>query len=130
MAFVALKPPVADIFSTAFALRRAIHQARIDERRNPESARSLVQAADRLVRLILARDARGQETRGLETGHRNLQMYQMNLALRSLVYDLYDSGALEDDAADEILAHSFRFETRHLARIAAQTDWSSEGSAG
>lgn len=124
MAFVALNPPVADIFATAFALRRAIHQARIDERRNPESARSLVQAADRLVRLILGNDARGRET-----GHRNLQMYQMNLALRALVYDLYDSGALEDAAADEILAHSFRFETRHLARIAAQTDWSSEGSA-
>ena len=125
MAFVALKPPVTDIFSTAFALRRAIHKARIDERRNPESARSLVQAADRLVRIILSRDARGQETE-----HRNLQMYQMNLALRALVYDLFDAGALSDAAADEILAHSFRFETRHLARIAAQPDWSSEGSAG
>jgi hypothetical protein len=119
MAFVALKPPVADIFSTAFVLRRSIHQARIDERKNPESARSLVQAADRLVRLILARDAE----------HRNLQMYQLNLALRSLVYDLFDSGALDDATADEILAHSFRFETRHLARIAVQTDWSSEESA-
>jgi len=120
MAFVALNPPVADIFSTAFTLRRAIHQARVDERRNPESARALVQAADRLLRVILGRDA----------DRRHLQMYQLNLALRSLVYDLFDSGALNDADADGILEHSFRFETRHLARIAAQTDWSSEGSAG
>ncbi|PKN47691.1 MAG: hypothetical protein CVU59_01910 [Deltaproteobacteria bacterium HGW-Deltaproteobacteria-17] len=120
MAFVALKPPVSDIFTTAFSLRRAVHHARVDERRNPESARSLVQAADRLMRIILSRDAE----------HRNLQMYQMNLALRSLVYDLFDSGAIGDGDADAILAHSFRFETRHLARIAAQTDWSSEGFAG
>ena len=114
MGFMALQNPDPDIFTTAFSLRKAVYDAVIRSDRNPESARALPQAADRLLRIILGRDAES----------RLFLMYQMNLALRALVYDLYDEGAISDVHTDAILSQSFRFERRHLAGIAHQEGWS------
>ncbi len=95
-----------DIYSAVFSLRRAVFTAAVKKEICLESSAALAHAADRLVKLVL-------EPKG---DYSLIRMYQLNLALRALVYDLFDLEAISDGDVDWILDLSFKLERNHLAR--------------
>lgn len=95
----------SDIFAAVLDLRRAVFASDVSGARNPHCAAGIRMAVDRIAQKVLEDEPANW-----------MQLYNLNLALRAMVYDLQDTKSVTDEAAEAILSKSFELERNYLAR--------------